>query len=137
MSIFYVNIPVISKSNPNYKDFKRYIRVEKNFDNKHIANASFSEFIKEAKTKLSDNEDIYLPIGLVILEVPMYVYDWDVEIAYGKKIVVTTSGDSDEDAKLAISKAQVISDEFTSKKGMPRCFAIFPQYSTCTKRKIN
>ena len=73
----------------------------------------------------------------IYIDMPMYVYDWDVEIAYGKKIVVTTSGNSDEDAKLAISKAQVISDEITSKKGMPRCFALFPQYSTCKKRKIN
>jgi hypothetical protein len=66
-----------------------------------------------------------------------YVYDWEVVIYNDKTIVVTTDGDSEEDAKLAIAKAQKICDEITSKKGVPRQFALFGQYSKRTKRKIN
>ena len=71
------------------------------------------------------------------MEEAKYVYDWDVMIYNGKIIVVTTDGNSHEDAELAIAKAQKICDEITSKKGVPRQFAIFHQYSNCTKRKIN
>jgi len=62
-----------------------------------------------------------------------YIYEWDIEILEGKKIVVKTNEDN---WKEAIAKAQKISDEYTTSKGLPRRFAIFPQYSVRRKVKV-
>jgi hypothetical protein len=60
------------------------------------------------------------------------IYEWDVLILGGKKIVVTTN---DDNYKEAIAKAQKISDDITDKNGVQRMFAIFPAYGQFRRKK--